>query len=136
MAADFLGFGLLSPFQRDGKNDFASDGGLALIKASIRNILGTRGASETAQGEYPWRTEFGSQLERLRHMPNKAVIADLAQYYVAEALARWEPRVVVKHVDVTQEDYTLTIEVTYDVIDQNVSGNNVALQDITQTVTL
>ncbi len=43
----FLGVGLLRPFQRDRKNDFAKGSGAALISSRIGQILGTK--SKTPQ---------------------------------------------------------------------------------------
>jgi uncharacterized protein len=91
---EFLGFGLLRPFRRDQKADFAAAGGGALIRSAVGQILGTVGSSDFTQGELPWRTEFGSLLHLLRHQKNDRVLQELARVYVVDALKRWEPRVV------------------------------------------
>ena len=41
MANEFLGFGLLRPFRRDRKADFAAAGGEALLRSAVGQILGT-----------------------------------------------------------------------------------------------
>lgn len=125
---DFLGFGLLAPFRRDGKTDFAAAGGDRVISASIRNILGTR------RGELRWRPDFGSELHRLKHLTAEDT-PDLARYYAMDALAKWEKRIVVQDVLVEKldDDSTLSIEVLYSIIAQNVSGNQVVLS---QSLTL
>jgi phage baseplate assembly protein W len=122
--ADFLGFGLLAPFRRDGKSDFAAAGGDRNIASSIRNILGTR------RGELRWRPDFGSQLYRLKHMTSEDV-PDLGRFYAIDALSKWEPRIVVQDVLVEKsaEGDALFLEVLYSIISQNVSGNQVVIRD-------
>lgn len=99
--ADVLGHGLIEPFQRDQKNDFAQDGGLRLVESSIRQILGTRGASPAMQGELPWRTKFGARFALLVNANNDSVTQELARVYAMEALSRWDSRVDVKNVTVS-----------------------------------
>lgn len=122
--ADFLGYGLLSPFRRDGKTDFAAAGGTTNIESSIRNILGTR------KGELRWRPDFGSELYRLKHMTADDV-PDLAIYYVIDALTKWEKRIIVQDViaEKSVEGDALFVDVFYSIISQNVSGNQVVIQD-------
>ena len=138
--SNFLGFGLLRPFRRDRKRDFAAAGGEQLIRSAIGQILGTRGSSEFTQGELAWRAEFGSLLHTLRHQKNDIVLQELGRTRVAEALKRWEPRIVVTAINVsgqTQEgDNVLVIRIRFDIIDENVPGNNVLVPGIEQTVTV
>jgi phage baseplate assembly protein W len=135
---EFLGFGLLRPFRRDQKADFAAAGGDALIRSAVGQILGTVGSSDFTQGELPWRTEFGSLLHLLRHQKNDRVLQELARVYVVDALKRWEPRVVVTSVQIAREqqdgENVLAIRLRYNVISTNVPGNNVILSGIDQTV--
>lgn len=134
---DVLGFGLLHPFQRDGRSDLVADGGERLVRSAVAQILGTIGASELMPGELPW-SELGSQLYRLRHQKNDHVLQELARVYVVDALKRWEPRVVVTAVQVTREqldgENVLAIRIGYDVIATNTPGNNVILASVEQTV--
>jgi phage baseplate assembly protein W len=137
---EFLGFGLLRPFQRDGRADFVAAGGEALIRSAVGQILGTVGASEITPGEVPWRTDFGSLLFRLRHQKNDAVVQELARVYVVEALKRWEPRIIVTDVTVGRvrrdgED-VLAIRLRYDVISTNTQRNNVILPNVSLTITV
>jgi len=139
-ADDILGFGLLAPLRRDRKNDFASAGGEALVRASVQQILGTVGASDFTQGELPWRTELGSLLFLLRHQKNDVALQELAKVYVADALRHWEPRVVVTSLRAKRledgEGNKIVIRLRYNVIQRNVPGNNVILEGVVQTVTL
>lgn len=80
--------GILTPFRR-GAADYVSGEGSALINSEIRQVLGTRCASATTQGELPWRTEFGSLIHRARHRNNDAVLAALLNQWTVDAVARW-----------------------------------------------
>ena len=131
-------FGLLRPFRRDQKADFAAASGEQLIRSAVGQILGTIGASDATPGELPWRTEFGSLLHRLRHQKNDSVLQELGRVYVVDALKRWEPRVVVTAVTIAREQHdgedVLAIRLRYDVISTNTPGNNVILPGLGQTV--
>jgi phage baseplate assembly protein W len=134
----FLGFGLLRPFRRDQKADFAAAGDEAAVKSAVGQILGTIGASDFTQGELPWRTDFGSLLHLLRHQKNDRVLQELGRVYVVDALKRWEPRVIVTSVQVAREEHdgenVLAIRLRYNLISSNVPGNNVVLSGLEQTV--
>lgn len=135
----FLGYGLLRPFRRDRKTDFAAAGGEALVRSCVGQILGTLCSDPTGlhQGELPWRPEFGSLLYFLRFKKGP-MLQELGRVYVAQALARWEPRVQLSASQISFDDSTriLTISVRYNVIDKNVPGNAVILRDVEQTVSL
>jgi phage baseplate assembly protein W len=135
-APEFLGRGLLTPFRRDQKNDFASAAGIEKVRACVEQILGTRASSERTAGELPWRSKFGSLLHLLRHESNPVVLQELARVHVADALRRWEPRVVLTDVEVTRADRTLQIKIRFRPISRNVPGNSVVLPDSELTLTL
>jgi phage baseplate assembly protein W len=138
MPNEFLGFGLLRPFRRDRKADFAAAGGEALLRSAVGQILGTMASSDFTQGELPWRTEFGSLLHLLRHQKNDAVLQELARVYVVDALKRWEPRVQLTSVQVTRErdrgENVLAIRLRYNIISANVPGNNVLIEGVEQAL--
>lgn len=81
--------GILTPFRRDGVSDFANGTGGALIRSAVGQILGTRCRSPHAQGELPWRSDFGSLFYLARHRNNDVVLAELVQQWAIDALARW-----------------------------------------------
>jgi len=138
----FLGFGLITPFRRDKKSDFAASGGEVLVRSCVSQVPGTECSDDAGNiGELPWRPEFGSVLYKLRHRPNDEVMEHVARVYVAEAIQRWEPRVVVKEVTISrrrthEELDTLLIHLRYDVIASNVPGNQVIIRDVSQTLEL
>src|SRR5581483_1311178 len=126
--------------RRDLRSDFVAAGDEEGIRSAVGQILGTNGASDRTPGEVPWRTEFGSLLYLLRHQKNDSVLAELARVYVVDALKRWDPRVVVTAVTITQEgkgnENVLSIHLRYDAISLNVPGNNVILSGVEQTIVL
>lgn len=138
--ASFLGQGLLWPFQRDAKSDFANGAGAELVQSALISILGTRAATPDgrSQGELPWRGDFGSLLYTLRHRNADATAKELARVYVAQALQRWEPRVRVRAVDVVrssvQGGVAMVLRVRYDLIARNVPGNQVLLAGLEVSV--
>jgi len=138
VAQEFLGVGILRPFRRDQKSDFAAAGGEALIRSAVGQVLGTMCSSDFTQGELPFRSEFGSLLHLLRHQKNNNVLQELARVYVVDALKRWEPRVVVTGVQVTRDhqegENVLAVRLTYDVRSTNTAGSNVLLAGVEQTV--
>ncbi len=135
---DFLGKGLIIPFERDRKSDFASATELVLLKSAIQQTLGTVGASDFTQGEVPWRTEFGSLLHLLRHQANDVALQELAKVYVTDALRNFNPRIVVTSLGVQRiEDgqfNRLLIRLRYSAIQRNVPGNIVLFEAIDQDV--
>lgn len=131
----FLGHGLLAPLQRDQKNDFAHAGGVELVRSCVATVLGVQADSPFAQGELPWRPEFGARLYLLKHQKGPMLQA-MATVYVTEALQRWEPRVFVLQVSASFDSTRriLTLRLLYDVIDRNVPANNVLFPGVEQTL--
>jgi len=107
-AGGVLGTGLAFPL-RVGVSGLAESSGVDRVEQSIRVILGTQ------YGERVMRPLFGANLKSLLFAPNNAATASLAAYYVSEALARWEPRIDVVDVQVTNDavEATLVIEIRY-----------------------
>ncbi len=134
----FLGNGVLRPFRRDEKNDFANGAGVDLLRATAGQILGTRCDGPRVRGELAWRGEFGSLLYLLRHKPLNATTRELARYYAQDALRRWEPRILVTRTSLTKDSTlrAMIIRTTFDVIARNVAGNRVILGGIEVATTL
>jgi phage baseplate assembly protein W len=117
-AKDFLGYGIQTPFQRDGKQSFAAAGGDVHLKSKIQQVLTTR------IGELQWNPEFGSNLDRLRHMDNDADIEPIARRYTVDALEQWVPEIVVTRFsctavsDSTGAETKLAISLGYTLVGQ------------------
>jgi hypothetical protein len=105
--------GLLIPFRRDKKRDFASGAGKDLLASKVRQALLTEGATPRSSGELPWRTSFGSGLHLLRHLRNDEALADLARVYVRDCLKRWVPEAELVEVAATRDGATLQLRVRF-----------------------
>lgn len=101
--------GLLAPFRRDRKRDFASGTGLDLLVSKVVQVLATEGDTPRSSGELPWRTAFGAGLHLLRHRNNDAALRELARVQVRDALRRWVPSAVVTFLDVRRDGSALLI---------------------------
>lgn len=108
MNDQLLGNGLAYPL-RLGPVGLAQSAGQAKVEQSIRIILGTQ------HGERVMRPAFGSNLRALAFAPNNASTANLARFYVTDALGRWEPRIDVLDVAVTNDNVgaALRIDIRY-----------------------
>lgn len=113
-----IGGSVIGPFRRDGKGDVANASGLELIRSNVELVLSTIASSNYTLGELPWRPEFGSLLHLLRFRNNDAVLRQLAQQYVIDAVELWEPRVRIKDTRIDQDVDAglLKIIIVYDVI--------------------
>ena len=85
--SDPLGAGIIRPFRRDGKGDFANGEGELLVRSDLGQLLGT------TLGEVPWRSTLGTLIYQLRHKANTQALSDLARIQLENAIKQWEPRV-------------------------------------------
>ncbi|MEU4195407.1 GPW/gp25 family protein [Kribbella sp. NPDC026611] len=108
MTDEVLGRGVAFPLRISGPG-LAESAGVARVEESIRIILGTQ------YGERVMRPGFGANLKSLVFAPNNAATASLAAYYVTDALGRWEQRIDVLDVRVTNDvdAGALVIEIRY-----------------------
>ena len=85
--------GLLYPFVREA-DDFSVGAGATLLKSNVRKVVATKAASQDGRyrGEYPWRLDFGSDLDRIRHSNYDEFMTSLLQIYFTDAVSLWEPR--------------------------------------------
>jgi hypothetical protein len=133
-----LGYGLLTPFRR-ASNDFASGGGVEVVRSAVRTILGCICAGPDTQGEIRFNQRLGTLLTQLRHSNlDDVTLKELVRYYVIDALRRNEPRVIVRRFNVVRDRVAmkLTIRVVYDVISRDVPGNRVIASGIEEEVTI
>ncbi len=130
-----LARGLLRPFRRDQKNDFASGSGRELFQARASEVLGTRATSAFGPGELRWRPAFGSRLHLLRHKRITPITRELARFYAQEALGRWDRRCVVTSCTVDknaaaateQARRSLIVHITFAIVDRRVAGSGQVL---------
>jgi phage baseplate assembly protein W len=110
--SDFLGVGWAFPIELDARRQFALARHERDIEQAIKIIL------LTPKGQRVMRPEFGCQIHDLIFASNDSNTAGLAEYYVREALAMWEPRIDVRDVVVTPDSANterLLIEIVYEI---------------------
>lgn len=102
------------PFTPTPKGYFESRGTRSVILSSIMNILNTPLDSRIMM------PQFGSVLHELVFEPNDDILGALAQSYVADAIARWEPRVRLNSSEIFRDQFrsdVLNIRLTYTILD-------------------
>ena len=109
MNTSFLGKGMAFPLQTNERGGIAAAWQQEKVRQSILMILGTQ------HGERVMRPKFGANLRSLVFAPNNRATANLAQHYVEEALATWEPRIVLEEVTVDNDhaNRRLLIQIRY-----------------------
>jgi hypothetical protein len=105
--------GLITPFRRDRKRDFANDDGNALLDSKVLQVIATEGGSNGTSGELPWRTSFGTRIQLLRHRSNDAALGELARVYVRDALRKWVPEATLISVAIQSDGDTLALRVRF-----------------------
>jgi len=110
-----FGRGIVCPFQRDGKGDFANDTGIRLLRSDIEELVGIIGSTPTEPGELPWDPDRGSRIRSLRHRRlHLEMTRALAEQYTATPIRVYERRVRVGPVTVKRDqDRTLQINLTF-----------------------
>jgi hypothetical protein len=91
-----FGNGIVTPFQRDGKGDFAHGSGMRLLKDDIGELIGIEGPTPSKPGELPWDPDRGSAIRSLRHRRmHLEMTRALAEQYTARVVRQYEKRVLV-----------------------------------------
>lgn len=127
--SDVLGFisrGIITPFRRDQKLDFANSTDVNVVRSNVHTILNVTKASRTTQGEIPFNQKLGSLLIRIRHRNmDSTLVRELAIVHTVEALQENEPRVRVKEVNLIKDRtrFKATIQVIYDIVDITQPGS-------------
>jgi phage baseplate assembly protein W len=107
---DFIGTGWAFPIKTDGRGGMELVSGAEEIRQAVWIIL------STPVGQRVMRPTFGSQLHSLVFAPTNAETFGLAEMYVQEALAFWEPRIEVLDVNAGRDpdrDNVMRIEIRY-----------------------
>jgi hypothetical protein len=110
MAEQFIGRGWNFPLGTDATGSIALVGDDRDLQQAMRLILGT------APGERPMRPEFGCGIHNYVFAPADATTAGRLASEVRRSLTRWEPRIDVKAVDVSIDEYdrsVLYIDIQY-----------------------
>lgn len=110
MNASFLGKGFALNFGLNSKGSINTASGRESVEQSIRIILGT------SKGERVMRPDFGCDLNNLVFAPNNSRTRALAQYYVEDALNKWEHRIIIQDVSVREdleEETKFHVQISY-----------------------
>lgn len=83
--------GLLLPFVRNQRDDFANAGGREMHVARVRLFCQVRGPTERGPGEIPWRPQDGAALQNLRHANNTRMFRAMAAHLLNDAFRRSLP---------------------------------------------
>ena len=100
--------GIAFPFRID-----PATGGVAIASGSDKIRQNVRLILSTNQGERPMQRDFGTRIPSLVHEPNDAVLAELLQNQVRQALLQWEPRILVDKMQVEQDDGEIRMLLSY-----------------------
>ena len=103
MGEEFIGRGLAFPMRTDASGGLALVGREREVEEAIRMVLGT------AHGERPMRPEFGCGIHDYVFAPADGTTAGRIRYEVRAALERWEPRIEVLDVYVSNDPGDQTI---------------------------
>lgn len=109
MNHNFLGKGFAFPMQVNLRGGIMAATQEQKIKQSIQMILGTQ------RDERIMRPNFGANLRTLVFAPNNQATANLARFYVEEALKIWEPRIILDEIKVQNDrgGQRLVIQIHY-----------------------
>ncbi len=89
-----------------------------VLKASISQIL------TTPVGSLPQNPYFGSELFRILFQPIDAVAISAGKTFIAEALKKWEKRIIIKDIEgvVNNENKSISFNILYLKRGTNASG--------------
>ena len=113
-----VGKGLLLPFRRNQRDDFANGSLREFWQSNVELLLSIEGPTETSTGEIPWRPDEGAELRKLRHKNNTSILRAMAEAYIRRAFQRSFPGVLrLTKVDKFRpEPGKLQLEVTFEVV--------------------
>lgn len=117
MAGEFLGTGWAFPIEVNAKGGNRLQKYEEDIKEACKIILGT------ALGERAMRPDFGCAVHDLVFDPADASLTGKIEFYVENALRRWEPRIDVKMVEARLSEEKVMVDVTYIIRRTNTEDN-------------
>ncbi len=120
--------GLVLPFQRDEKNDFANAEGIDVIRSNVRCVLRVR------RGQLRWRPRFGCDFWKLKNRNIDETLLETARIYATEALTEWEPRVRVTRVSAIKVPRGTQISVFYDIVQTDAPGRRAIATGLSESI--
>lgn len=122
MNRNLLGKGFAFPVAVDVTGSVAFSSYEKSIEESIRIIL------STTPGERLMRPDFGCAINEIIFSPNNPRTITLAERYISDAIVRWEPRVILKSVKGSSDEFNETkinIHIDYEIRSVNTFFNMV-----------
>jgi uncharacterized protein len=98
MARIYLGQGIKFPFEVDNFGRIALANDAALIKQSLQILF-----SEPIGTEF-YREHYGSEIRQALYEPNDAIVKSLLDYFIPDAIQKWEKRIQTIDVRYTQAE--------------------------------
>lgn len=90
------------------------------INQSILMILGTE------PGERVMKPDFGCEINKILFAPNDDTTAGLAKYYIEKALKKWEKRIEIMDINISNDNHNiLDIEIKYKILKSDTLGSTV-----------
>lgn len=128
------GRGLLLPFRRNQRDDFANGTGRELWQSRVELLLSVDGPTETSTGEIAWRPDEGTAIRLLRHKNNTSILRSMAEAYIRQGFQRsFRGKLKLNRVTkFTKESNKVVMEVAFDVI----APNAPVVRNVTAEVTL
>lgn len=123
--ARFQARGLLVPFQRDGKGDFANGSGDAFWVSKVLQVLAMK------PGECDWAPKLGCDIHKARHKNDTPILRAMIRSSIQEAFTNWLPSLVLTDVLFRAEGRALHVEVWFN--EWSGAGKRFA-EDLTATV--
>ena len=117
VSQEFLGNGIITPLQRLGGNDFVVSSGVALVRSTISQIIGT------SVGELKWRPRFGLSLFKHKNKINNSDLEVLISREIQSGILKYEPRVNTINISVTRSGSNFIAKITWNLIDHNTPEN-------------
>lgn len=99
----FIGRGLVFPIKIDKEGRPTAETGFPLIRASILHIL------HWPMAHRYFNERFGSRLEECLEEPLDNITVTIIKHFIREALGKWERRLKITQITVTQESDTAAI---------------------------
>jgi len=115
--------GIAYPFKADGRGSIEySNSLIRSIEDSIKQIIFTK------RGERPMNLEFGCDVWKVVFDYNIAIIKDLVNVYIRDALQLWEPRINVEDISCTKDGEYVNVILSYSIKNSNLPVNYVSLR--------
>lgn len=100
--------GIAFPFRIDPfSGSVASQSGDEKLRQNIVHII------MTGIGERAMRRAYGGGMQQLVHDPNNDIMRKVVQHQIAKSLGQLEPRILLTGIQITQDESTLILRISY-----------------------